>query len=61
MKKELENKFAKEHPFRPKINKKYNDINEETEEERINKLRHTKILDINEKKRKKKIIKKKKK
>ena len=53
MKKELENKFAKEHPFRPKINKKYNGVNEETEEERINRLSRPKILDINEKKRKK--------
>ena len=55
MKKDLENKFAKEHPFKPKINKKYNEIkkNDETEEERLNRLSRPKILDINEKKRKK--------
>jgi hypothetical protein len=54
MKKELENKFAKEHPFRPKINKKYNElkINDETLEERYNRLSRPKILDINEKRRK---------
>jgi hypothetical protein len=56
MKKDLENKFAKEHPFKPKINKKYNSEikkNDETEEERLNRLSRPKILDINEKKRKK--------
>ena len=53
MKKELEDKFAEEHPFRPKINKKYNNKNEETEEERYNRLSRPKIFDINEKKRKK--------
>ena len=55
MKKELENKFAKEHPFRPKINKNYNEKNDETEEERLNRLSRPKILDINEKKRKKEL------
>ena len=53
MKKELENKFAKEHPFKPKINKNYNNLNNnvETEEERLKRLSRPKILDINEKKR----------
>ena len=53
IKKELENKFAEAHPFKPKVNKKYNEtkINEETEEERYNRLSRPKILDINEKKR----------
>ena len=54
MKKDLENKFAKEHPFKPKINKKYNDQLKnrgETEEERYNRLSRPRILDINEKKR----------
>ena len=56
MKKELEDKFAEDHPFRPKINKKYNNKinkNDETEEERYNRLSRPKILDINEKKRQK--------
>ena len=54
MKKDLENKFAKEHPFKPKVNKKYNDQlknREETEEERYNRLSRPRILEINEKKR----------
>ena len=54
MKKDLENKFAKEHPFKPKVNKKYNEQlknKEETEEERYNRLSRPRILDINEKKR----------
>ena len=55
LKKELENKFANEHPFKPKINKKYYKKNEETEEERINRLSRPKILDINEIKRKKEL------
>ena len=55
MKKELENKFAEAHPFRPKVNKKYNEtkINEETEEERFNRLSRPKTLEIHKKKRKK--------
>ena len=53
MKRKLEIKFAEEHPFKPKINKKYNKkkIAPETEEERYNRLSRPKILDINEKKR----------
>ena len=53
LKRKLESKFAEEHPFKPKINKKYNKkkIAPETEEERYNRLSRPKILDINEKKR----------
>ena len=55
MKKELEDKFAKDHPFKPKINKKYKSSNKisETEQERYNRLSRPKIFEINEKKRKK--------
>lgn len=55
MKKELEDKFAQDHPFKPKINKISQKINTttETEEERYNRLSRPKIFDINEKKRKK--------
>ena len=58
MKKELEDKFASEHPFKPKINKNYNSKiklkNEtETEQERYKRLSRPKIFDLNEKKRKK--------
>ena len=58
MKKELEDKFASEHPFKPKINKNYNTKiklkNEtETEQERYKRLSRPKIFDLNEKKRKK--------
>ena len=56
MKKELEDKFAQEHPFKPKINKSIkknkNKILNETEQERYNRLSRPKILDINEKKKK---------
>ena len=58
MKKELEDKFAQEHPFKPKINKvnfsnkNKNKILTETEQERYNRLSRPKILDLNEKKRK---------
>ena len=55
MKIELENKFAEEHPFKPKINKNYNKKKEETDEERFNRLSRPKILDINEMKRKKEL------
>ena len=55
MKKELEYKFAQDHPFKPKINKNYKSSNKilETEQERYNRLSKPKIFDINEKKRKK--------
>ena len=53
MKKELENKFAEAHPFRPNVNKKHTKINEETEEERFNRLSRPKTLEIIKKKRKK--------
>ena len=55
MKKELEDKFAQDHPFKPKINKKYKSSNKisETEQERYNRLSRPKIFEINEKKRKK--------
>ena len=55
MKKVLEDKFAKDHPFKPKINKISQKINTttETEEERYNRLSRPKIFEINEKKRKK--------
>ena len=56
MKKELEDKFAQEHPFKPKINKSIkknkNKILNETEQERYNRLSRPKIIDINEKKKK---------
>ena len=56
MKKELEDKFAQEHPFKPKINKSIkknkNKILNETEQERYNRLSRPKIFDINEKKKK---------
>ena len=56
MKKELEDKFAQEHPFKPKINKNIkknkNKILNETEQERYNRLSRPKIIDINEKKKK---------
>ena len=56
MKKELEDKFAQEHPFKPKINKiikkNKNKILNETEQERYNRLSRPKIFDINEKKKK---------
>ena len=54
MKKELEDKFAQEHPFKPKINKsiKNNKVLTETEQERYNRLSRPKIFDLNEKKRK---------
>ena len=56
MKKELEDKFAQEHPFKPKINKSIknnkNKIINETEQERYNRLSRPKIFDINEKKKK---------
>ena len=54
MKKELEDKFAQEHPFKPKINKsiKSNKVLTETEQERYNRLSRPKIFDLNEKKRK---------
>ena len=56
MKKELEDKFAQEHPFKPKINKNIkknkNKILNETEQERYNRLSRPKIFDINEKKKK---------
>ena len=54
MKKELEDKFAQEHPFKPKINKgiKKNKFLTETEQERYNRLSRPKIFDLNEKKRK---------
>ena len=56
MKKELEVKFAQEHPFKPKINKSIkknkNKILNETEQERYNRLSRPKIIDINEKKKK---------
>ena len=53
MKRKLESKFAEEHPFKPKINKKYNKkkMAPETEEERYNRLSRPRIIDINEKKR----------
>ena len=53
MKKELEDKFAQDHPFKPKINKNYQKTNmiSETEQERYNRLSRPKILDINEKRR----------
>ena len=56
MKKELEDKFAQEHPFKPKIKKiikkNKNKILNETEQERYNRLSRPKIFDINEKKKK---------
>ena len=56
MKKELEDKFAQEHPFKPKINKSIkknkNKILNETEQERYNRLSRPKIFDINDKKKK---------
>ena len=55
MKKELEDKFAQDHPFKPKINTNYHPSKKisETEQERYNRLSKPKILEINEKKRKK--------
>ena len=55
MKKELEDKFAQEHPFKPKINKNYQSTNiiSETEQERFNRLSRPKIFEINEKRKKK--------
>ena len=55
MKKELEDKFAQDHPFKPKINSNYHPSKKisETEQERYNRLSKPKILEINEKKRKK--------
>ena len=55
MKKELENKFAQDHPFKPKINKNYQPTKliTETEQERYIRLSRPKIFDLNEKRRKK--------
>ena len=55
MKKELEDKFAQDHPFKPKINTNYHPSKKisETEQERYNRLSKPKIFEINEKKRKK--------
>ena len=55
MKKELEDKFAQDHPFKPKINKNYQISKKisETEQERYNRLSKPKIFEINETKRKK--------
>ena len=57
MKKELEQKFIENHPFKPNINNKNlnNTKNQETSEERFNRLSRPRIFDINEKKRLKEI------
>ena len=48
MKKELEDKFAQDHPFKPKINKNYQISKKisETEQERYNRLSKPKIFEI---------------
>ena len=55
MKKELEDKFAQDHPFKPTINTNYHPSKKisETDQERYNRLSKPKIFEINEKKRKK--------
>ena len=48
MKKDLENKFIKEHPFQPQIHSGININRYETEEERLNRLSKPKTIQITE-------------